>query len=423
MKILVSGLCLSRNLGGAAMALTLIDELDLRLGSKNEYLFCVSGVDFDSEREWAKKYNLKVVPRGELEAYITHFTLWRYIVRIFRGKNFKYLKSAFRFWQNCFEEHTVAIKSADIVINMEGVSYIGDGTRDMWEGINSYSTYFLCKLYNKPYLRFIQSFGPFANRLDVRFFAKSELKNIPIVFARGEQSAKDCRELLGESARVYDFPDCAILLPKATSEWTQSILKEHNLKSGEFVVLSPSSVVYSLKKERGVVSQDLYIEYFKKLTKYFIHRDYKVLFLPHMYSTNLSQCDREIAKKVLLGFDNRAQIIERDINPKEAKAIIKASKFAIVSRYHALVAALSTMTPVIAIGWNIKYYDLMRYYNLEEYALDCRGVELDWLYNTTIKKYESYKEIEYEKLNEDASLKVDFAFNLLKSEMIKSLQK
>lgn len=411
MKILITGLCLSRNLGGPAMGLTLIKELDKRLGEKNDYTFAVSSVDFKAEQEWANRYGLKAAPRAELEAYITHFTLWRYIVRLFQGKDFKYLSNAFRFWQETWSNHTKAIKESDIVINMEGVSYIGDGVRNYWEGINSFSGFLLAKLYGKPYARFIQSFGPLS-RWDVRFFAKIEFKNLPFIPARGKKSAKDCLEILGASNRVYDFPDSAILLEKSPKERAESYLQKKSLPYKGFVILSPSSVVYNIKEGQNTVSGEQYIEYFEKVARYFLQRGEKILFLPHMYSEKKSECDREIARKICSKLQD-VLLVEEDLTPQEAKGIIEASKFALVSRYHALVAALSTQTPVIALGWNIKYHDLMEYYDLEDFALDCRDRDVNELLKETIEKIEHYKKIDFEKLHGEAKKRVEFAFDLL----------
>jgi len=393
------------------MGLTLIEQLDRRLGGKNEYVFAVSAVDFRSEEEWARRYGLKVVPRAELEAYITHFTLWRYIARLLAGKNLTYLKNAFRFWQETWSAHTKAIKASDLVINMEGVSYIGDGVRNNWEGINSFSGFLLAKLYGKPYTRFIQSFGPLC-RWDVRFFAKLEFKNLPFIPARGRQSAKDCSELLGGANNVYDFPDSAILLPKAKESWIEEYLQKKSLQKKGFVILSPSAVVYNVKGGSDTVSGERYIEYFEKIARYFLEKGEKVLFLPHMYSEKKSECDREIARKINERLDG-TELVEEDLTPQEAKGIIASSKFAIVSRYHALVAALSTQTPVIALGWNIKYHDLMEYYELEDFALDCRGVDVETLYHNTVQRFENYKNIDFEKLHTEATEKVNIAFKLL----------
>ncbi|MEJ2372787.1 MAG: hypothetical protein P8Y16_03150, partial [Sulfurimonas sp.] len=60
MQILVTGLCLSRNLGGAAMALTLVQELQKRFNNQLSFTFAVSAIDYKQELQWAKYYNLKV---------------------------------------------------------------------------------------------------------------------------------------------------------------------------------------------------------------------------------------------------------------------------------------------------------------------------------------------------------------------------
>ncbi|WP_417333260.1 polysaccharide pyruvyl transferase family protein [Halarcobacter sp.] len=414
MKILVTGLCLSRNLGGPAMALTLIDELDKRLNCQNEYTFCVSSIDFESEKKMAKVYNLNIVRRAELEAYITHFSLLRYIKRFFQGKKLTYIKKAFAFWNNTYNEQNSAYSYADIIINMEGISYIGDGTRGYWEGINSYTGYYFAKKNKKPYCRFIQSFGPLS-RFDVNYFAKKEFSILPFIPARGEKSAEECIRLLNSNQNVYSFPDSAVLLEPSSDKWLDKYLQNNGLVKNKYIVLSPSSVVKNIPKNKSLTSGEKYIDFFVKIVQYFTLQNHKIVFLPHMYSDNKKECDREVCKEIIKKVEGyNCFLVEDNLNCKEAKAVISASSLSIVSRYHALVAALSTEVNVVAIGWNIKYYDLMKYYNLENFALDSRTVDENELYRLTIEKIKEYDNVKKrDVLHKEVSLKVSKAFDLL----------
>ena len=97
--------------------------------------------------------------------------------------------------------------------------------------------------------------------------------------------------------------------------------------------------------------------------------------------------------------------------------MISKSKTAIVSRYHALVAAISTGVPVVAVGWNVKYYDLMEYYGIESMAVDTRKNNPQQLAEKVFAKLAEYQSTDYarilrEKQPENVE-KVESAFDLL----------
>lgn len=422
MKILITGLCLSRNLGGAAMGLTLIDALKKRLGEDLEFRFTVDATSFGEESKAAQKYGVPIAKSAFLSTYLSHFFLTRYISRALKRKNLSYLKNAFRFWQETFNDHIKAYKDSDIIIDMSGISYVGDGTRDIWEGLNSFTPFFLAKIARKPFVRFIQSYGPL-ERFDVRFFAGVEFRYLERIYSRGKASASECEKIV-DSKKVFDYPDCAILLPKASDEWLTSYLKGKNLIFNDYVILSPSAVTYNIPPSVAKCSKEEYVALFANIAKRLIESGEKILFLPHMYSSDKRECDREIAKKVLALLPQGAcELVEEDIDPMEAKALISASKYAVVSRYHALVAALSSGVKVVTLGWNIKYEDLLAYYGLESKALDIRRESKETLLEAVFAKlaeYEAESHIkDYAAMQDAAKVRVEEGFDAL-AEFVRS---
>lgn len=416
MHILVTGLCLSRNLGGAAMALTLIQELKKRYSQELTFTFAVSAMDYEQERYWAQKYNLNTCKYAHLSTYFSHKFFIRYLARSFKIRSFTYIKNAYKFWEETFSDFKTSLKQADLIIDMSGISYVGDGTRDYYEGINSYTNFYFARRYKKPFIRFIQSFGPI-DRWDVKFLAKHEFKNLDFIPARGKQSAKECKNITN-SSKVFDFPDIAILLESEPEAWKTTYLKKLNIIS-KYVVLSPSSVAYRLNEERVKTSKENYIELFINIANDIMKEGYTLIFLPHMYSDNINDCDKEIAKKVIQSLDKKQYLlIEEELTPMQAKSIIAGSEYSVVSRYHALVAALSSTTQVVSIGWNIKYDDLCEYYKLKHHSLS-----LQFLDKTEL--FEAYKKItkgfckntlsDYKQVHQESEEKLDTAFEILTS--------
>lgn len=362
-NILVTGLCLSRNLGGPAMGLTLVDQLCRNYGDQVDFKFAVTPTSFEEETHWAEHYGLKIVRRDSAYAYwlasnpvgLTLKIGWKGLKalqgRIHFSEIFKY--NSMSDIHGVHEEFMSAYRWADLVIDMSGISYVGDGVRGPFEGINGYSNFYYAKINKKPFARFIQSFGPFDD-WKVKYFAKKEFAKLPFIPARGAHSAEYCRAIVKDLSKVHAFPDSAILLP-ADHSWTDGFLRDNKLSKKQYVVVSPSSVIlHSVSKSVGGSVGEKHVESMVKICTGLIEQSERIVFLPHMYSKNTRECDREVARLVANRISKKSCIIvEDDIDPMMAKGLIASSKYAIVSRYHALVAALSTGVDVITVGWNI----------------------------------------------------------------------
>ncbi len=230
MKLLVTGLCLSRNLGGPAMALTLVDQLQRRLQEKPEFVFAVTPNSFDEESYWANRYGLKIVRRDSVLQWWTYNKFPLQVARkikrlVSQSKVSNHQTQNLQDVNEIHREFMDAFQRADLVIDMMGIAYVGDGVRGAFEGINSYSSYYYAKQHGKRIARFIQSFGPFDD-WRVRIFARSEFKRLPFIPARGRHSAAYCKEIVKDQSKVYDFPDCAVLLPR-DDVWAQKFLDEN----------------------------------------------------------------------------------------------------------------------------------------------------------------------------------------------------
>lgn len=105
--------------------------------------------------------------------------------------------------------------------------------------------------------------------------------------------------------------------------------------------------------------------------------DMRVVFVPHSWkhsdrigvdsvNDDISVC-REVAGKLNKEID--VLIISDEMNAHEFKSIIGSSYMAIGSRFHFLIAALSSGVPATALGLSHKYHELFREFDLEEYVL------------------------------------------------------
>lgn len=423
MKCLVTGLCLSRNLGGPAMALTLVDQLKRRLPGM-EFIFAIDPASLNQERRWAQYYGLQIVRGDNCVSYFfatnAIFRVVRFLYRVVKRKASSTM--APMDYRGLHKEFMQYYRDCDVIISMRGISYVGDGTRGKLEGPWSYSDLYYAKKNKKPFTHFVQSFGPFYDR-KVRYFARKDFACAPFIPARGKESAKYCREIVVHPEKVYDFPDIAILLPLAEDLWTLDYLHHQGLQERQYIILSPSSVIYHLPCKGGDGIGEEHVRSFYLIACDLLSLGENILFLAHTYSDDKGECDREVSRKVIQQLEksgqdlSRCKIVEEDLNPWQAKALIAKSKLTVASRYHAVVAAVSTSTPAIAIGWNIKYHDILDYYGVPSMAVDVRDQSPEEIARFVLDKFREYQDHDYKDLlsekHEENVRKVESAFDLL----------
>ena len=99
-----------------------------------------------------------------------------------------------------------------------------------------------------------------------------------------------------------------------------------------------------------------------------INAEKKVYLLPY------SNQDLGIIEEMKDYFRDRehVKLISDDLNAIELENLVKQFDFLIVSRYHAIIHAYRNGIPVIAIGWAIKYSDLLNSFDQGDYCFDMR---------------------------------------------------
>ena len=423
MKFLVTGLCFSQNLGGAAMAISLVDQIKRRI-PEAEFVFSVDGTSYAQEKKWADYYGMKIVHGDNCVFHFFNTNVLlrsaRIVHRVVRRRPLSFTGEVEH--KKVHEEFMEAYRNSDAIISMRGISYVGDGTKGRLEGLLSYSDLHYAHKIGKPFTHFVQSFGPFDD-WKVRYFARKDFNHVEFIPARGKATAKYCREIIDHPEKVHDFPDIAILLPMADNEWTRKYLEKIGFLGKEYVILSPSSVIHSFRPEVGGSTGKEHIRAFYLIARDLLCQGKHILFLPHAYSEDKRQCDREICRNIVELLEDRGhsvsgwKIVEEDLDPWQAKALIAKSKLAVLSRYHAIVAAVSTCTPVIAIGWNIKYQDIMEYYGIESMAIDARNKSPEEIAVFVSDKIKEYGQIDSKALlskrHEENVERVVLAFELL----------
>jgi colanic acid/amylovoran biosynthesis protein len=171
--------------------------------------------------------------------------------------------------------------------------------------------------------------------------------------ARDELSLKYLENLIGVNERVHLFPDFT------------NILEVEDIQG-----VNEERVLFIPNFKMTLIDIEKYIFLLNRLVKLIITKKLKPVFLIHE-----GDRDFKIAKSILNDIEEEVQIIN-PTNPLEVKRIIMGSKLLIVSRFHALVSALSTGVPVLSTSWSHKYQMLLKDYSQEKNLIDVTNFDI-----------------------------------------------
>lgn len=94
-----------------------------------------------------------------------------------------------------------------------------------------------------------------------------------------------------------------------------------------------------------------------------------------VYITYHSTQDKSLCSALKAAFsgNDRVVLLDRDHSCIEFNELVKKFRFVVASRFHAIVHALKNGVPCIALGWAVKYIDLMNLFGQGQYMFDLRG--------------------------------------------------
>lgn len=94
----------------------------------------------------------------------------------------------------------------------------------------------------------------------------------------------------------------------------------------------------------------------------------------YVYITYHSTQDKELCANLKASFadDHRVILLDRDHSCMEFNELVNKFRFVVASRFHAIVHALKNGIPCVALGWAVKYTDLMNLFGQGQYIFDLR---------------------------------------------------
>ena len=233
-----------------------------------------------------------------------------------------------------------------------------------------------------------QAWGPFENP-SVRHEAVRACTHADVVYARDEISYEHLRQILGgDIAKVERAPDIAFLFQPAPNG--RDLVAELGLDPDRpIAAIAPNMRVYERTQGEGV--ENTYVRILTRVGEGLRGQGAQVLLLPHEIrpDRHVKRDDRFICGVLAshLGAEGVAAVQE-DRPAEDLKAMVAQCDVMLGSRFHALVASLSSGVPSVAIGWAHKYPELFREFDLERLVLDHDSLTEDALAETVQEVWE-----------------------------------
>jgi polysaccharide pyruvyl transferase WcaK-like protein len=263
-----------------------------------------------------------------------------------------------------------AYRCSDAVIDIRGFS--GSDEFGPRPAIDRYTGYELAAASGNRIILMPQSWGPFKHPV-VRDYVARLLRLSDLVFAREHESLAHLGELPGfDTSRVVHAPDIAFHFQGDPPEAGRMRLAELGVAIGERPVVGITPNMRIVERTSGDGAGNAYFRSLLGLGRWFLdHTDASLVLIPHEHTPGRAN-DPELCTAVAtaLGAPDRVASLTGLESAATIKSVIGLLDFVVASRYHSLVAAISTRTPVAVIGWSHKYDELMQRAGLGEWVTD-----------------------------------------------------
>lgn len=275
-----------------------------------------------------------------------------------------------------------ALGCSEALVDLAGVAFI-DG-REKFLPYNVL-TLLPAILLGVPVVKMPQAMGPFRSRWN-RLAAGFTLPSCRKIWARGdgtyanlEQSGiKGLHFGLGDDVAFNYTPAWSLSQerPASFGRLVDGIAASRTDYKG-VIGLCPSSVVAASATRTGVPYEPVMVDLVTGLAC----EGFMVVMFPNatrqISGDKGRNNDLPLIRRIRAGvkdagmvLDAAVRIVDADINTASIKELISMLDVALVSRFHAMVGALSLGIPVTVLGWSHKYLEVMARFGLESQVLD-----------------------------------------------------
>jgi polysaccharide pyruvyl transferase WcaK-like protein len=352
------------NKGAEAMLLTLKEELLSRFQDA-EFVYPAESIRNEQEVECARRNGFIIYKRKSE-------TISKKIVRIGLA-TYRAPSGFFQFWvdRQSVIETLQMLDDIDAVFDVHGYAF-----GDPWGlhyAIRTERYVEHCRSNGIPYIFMPQSWGPFtdASRQD-RY--RRICRDADMLFVRDCESREYVANLLGKPAQTIRLgPDIAFRFNGLSESEEMAFLNTLGMDSAgrPQVGIAPNMRVFERMPGEGI--ENRYFQILLEITRLFLDYGATVILIPHeikMFQDKADWNDDRSLISMVANAVNHSNLIAmtEDYSARQIKSVISKLDLLIGSRFHALVGAISSNVPVVALGWSHKYVELLRSVDLENYC-------------------------------------------------------
>lgn len=255
-------------------------------------------------------------------------------------------------YPNLFKER-ITLNKVDAIVDIAGFAYT-----DQWGYKPAQDFSSLARWYKKNGKKVIlmpQAFGSFTS-VQIKDAMKKIIDDADMINARDSSSFDNLMDI-SQSGNVHKNSDITLF----ENYKTNNIASNDNNK----VAIIPNMRML----DRG---GDFWKDNYTKTLDNIIIVCKEIGVQPIMVIHDHSGEDQKIHKLV------KSRIECKSItDPWELKEYLSNCRFVVGSRFHGLVAALSTGVPVLSLGWSHKYKEILNDFNVSKYLIDENNISKD----------------------------------------------
>ncbi len=200
-----------------------------------------------------------------------------------------------------------------------------------------------------PVVLMPQMFGPF-EKPEVRSQFLRLIESAKLIFARERPSYDAVHALIGDDPRLRQCPDITIFSPPVETDLPPV--------DGPYACIVPNE---RMLDQGGAEWGDSYLDRLTAVANRMLERGIKPMVVVHSADPG----DTELAKRLLGALHGKGELFHH-ADPFVLKAFIARARFLVGSRFHSIVAALSSGVPGVALGWAHKYEALAADFHVPE---------------------------------------------------------
>lgn len=256
------------------------------------------------------------------------------------------------------------LKSADFVVDLYGICFCDNLERRKYSYVSMrarkmkfHPIVFLAKKMGKTVVKNTASFGPMETEYNQKSAVFASKHMYDVLCAREVQSKIALGHAIGKKQEIFLSPDTANLMAYEP--------QSRQMRVG---ISASHQIIKQWKSPEG------YVECIVRLGKVIHELGASIVFIPNEYDPHKADNDVAVCENICAELAKEgisSEILDvLHMTSTQLKNEIAACEVVVASRYHTCVAALSSGTPVLVLGWHYKYQELLSLYSQNAWLIN-----------------------------------------------------